>query len=139
MWHIYGGPDKYGVGVVSTVKAVIDNIEDEYIRSRTKAYEIKYVQHDKIYDGINGLVVNTRKKEWYDYEEEIRFIDYQGIELDDPGQSVSINIKPMITKIILSPYVEDWFLFIFQDLLEKYGLDRSLVVRSELRDTMLKK
>lgn len=137
MWHIYGGPDKYGIGVISTVQNVKDSIQDEYIKSRVEAYTIKYVPAYEIYDGLNGLIVNTRKKEWYDYEEEVRFIDYQGFVQDQTGEAVNIDVNLMIQQVILSPYVDDWFVAVIHDLLEKYGINKDLIIRSELRDSML--
>ncbi len=139
LWHIYGGSDKYGLAITSTVEKFKNSIADENIKSTTDAYLINYVEPYRTYDGINGLICNTRKKNWYDYEEEIRFINYQGYEVPNAGENVELDIVSMIDSIILSPYVDDWFIPAFKDLIQKYGLNPDIVKKSEIRDSMLNK
>lgn len=138
LWKIYLGNEPAGVAVVSTVGDFKASIKDKKERGFLTSFQVQYVPHDEEYDGINNMLLVTRKKQFYEYENEIRFNYYNG-NLDQPvGKSIALNPEVMINKIILSPYMPDWILSTFKGILEKYDLAHLPIESSIVRDSMLK-
>jgi len=48
------------------------------------------------------------------------------------GLDVSVKLKILIKKIVLSPYVKDWYEQTVRELLKKYGLEELKLSKSDL-------
>ncbi len=139
LWKIYLGSDKAGVAIVSSVESLMNSIRDPEHRNRITPYIVRYIPHDVFYDGINNMLLITRKKDFYSYEEEIRFNYYSGGDIEQPiGKYFVIDPKALIHKVILSPYMPEWIEKSMRNILLTYGFSSVLVNKSEVRDAMLR-
>ena len=139
LWKIYLGNEPAGIGLVSTVgnfKNSLSNAED---RDNITPYLVQYVNPNETYDAINNMLLVTRKKNFYEYENEIRFNYYLGGgDFEQPvGMPIKLNPKKLINKVILSPYMPFWIRSTFIDIIGRYGLNDLTIEESIVKDKML--
>ena len=122
MWKIYGGSTN-SIAIISTVKQLRDCISSyEILRDKFELDQVYYIDYEK--DDFEILPVKDRnysrffhKHKIYKYEQEVRgvielpeeIIHDNGIEVRNNGLCVSINIKDIVNKIIVSPESPTWF------------------------------
>jgi hypothetical protein len=138
LWKIYLGGDKIGVAIVSTIRAVKESISDENLIESIEAYAIEYVDPQDSSDQTNDLIQVTIKKNFYQYENEIRFVHRDNSGHDNSGSAISIDVDKMVNQIILSPYTPYWAEKSIKDLVEKYGINPNKITNSIVKDGMLK-
>lgn len=84
---------------------------------------------------FNGFDIVTYKRSSFEHEREIRAI-YWGIQntFEDIGEGVlvDIDISKLIKKVHISPYASPWLEEIILDLLDKYELAATPVIKSSL-------
>lgn len=140
LWKIYLGNEPAGIGLVSTVGDFKLSLKNEDDREHITPYQVQYVNPDETYDGINNMLLVTRKKNFYEYENEIRFNYYTGGgNFEQPvGRAIQLEPKQLINKVILSPYMPFWIRSTFEDIIKKYGLGDIQIAESIVKDKMLK-
>ena len=61
--------------------------------------------------------------------------DYQNpISNAHNGIPIKVNLDTLLKKIVISPTVNDYFNFSFEDLIKRYGIDPNIISRSEIVD-----
>lgn len=139
LWRIYLSKEESGIAIVSTVGDFLNSISDPKVKDFTDALVVRYVPHNKTFEGINNQLLASRKKDFYEYEEEIRF-NYQDpslIKTEQPkGLAINLDPSKLIKKIILSPYMPNWVEKSVRNILNKYGLGSIEIVQSEIKDNL---
>jgi hypothetical protein len=138
LWKIYLNNSKYGVAIVSTVEKVMESITDQEQKKYINPFAVTYVPPDYDYDGINADIAISRKKNFYQYEDEIRFALNYGGYSHDQGEAVGIEPSRLIEQIITSPYMPVWVEDMIKDVMGKYGLASVPIKPSIVKDTLLK-
>lgn len=146
MWRLYG-LSKNGVALV-TSKNKLETVGSKY------GYYIKEIEYIDFINKKANILVPTDvfhyKRLAFIHESEIRLIKTRyphngtengfpklsvpvnGKELSAEGNYIDIDLDNFFDKIIVSPYSEKWFFNVVINLTEKYGVDKSLVHKSEL-------
>jgi uncharacterized protein YfbU (UPF0304 family) len=127
MWHIYS--KKYGIAVETDCRRLKDIIKPYNGVVR----RVKYIDTDKCEDMIrSGLNVFdkkdfhmedifTLKPDFYEYEKEIRAIYTDTSK--EKYKEIKIDIKSLISSIIISPFASRWFGEMVRDIVfSKYDL-----------------
>lgn len=140
LWKIYLNNEQAGVAIVSTVGDFMKSVK-ESDKQHITPYQVRYVQPDVNYVGLNNMILATRKKNFYEYEQEIRFNYYTGggKDFEQPiGKLISVDPHALIKKIILSPYMPQWIEETLKSIIKKYGYSSLAISTSMVKDTMLK-
>lgn len=139
LWKIYLGNEPAGIGLVSTVGDFMKSLSNNEDRDNITPYLVQYVNPNETYVSINNMLLVTRKKNFYEYENEIRFNYYTGGgEIEQPvGMPIKLNPKKLIKKVILSPYMPFWIRSSFEDIISKFGLHDLTIEESNVKDKML--
>lgn len=139
LWRIYLSKEETGVAIVSTVGDFKQSIKDLEVKNNIEALTVKYLPHNKVYKGITNQLLASRKKNFYEYEEEIRF-NYSNPEYRETEhpERIPIKLNPfiLIKQIILSPYMPTWIENSFKHILGKYGLQDIEVRHSEIKENL---
>lgn len=147
MWEIYG-KNGQGIAIMSTVESLSQSLpgngvifqEIEYIDFINDRADIQ-IPHDTFkYKRIEFQSENEYRAALYslpDSGEVIDGIPEMGSVDDHPGfpehgLDVPVKLKILIKKIVLSPYVKDWYEQTVLELLKKYGLEELKLSRSDL-------
>lgn len=138
LWRIYMSGSKYGVAIVSTVGDFINSLTDHHEKANMKPFGVQYVNHDYSIDGINQDIAITRKKSFYDFEQEIRFASRLGGPEQPEGRSISIEPNHCIKEVICSPYMPPWVKHLLSETMKMYGYNTTVIRDSIVKDTMLK-
>ncbi len=135
LWKIYLGGNKNGVAIISNVGLLKKSLINPENLGRLYAYGIDYVSPDYTWHGLNSSIVASRKKQFYSYEEEVRF----AFEADNQpiGKAIKINPSILISEIILSPYMETWVKDLIVNILYEKNLSVIPLRDSIIRDRML--
>lgn len=136
LWKIYLNNEKYGVAVISTIKDFMESICENKHRDNIRPLKIEYVDPTLSLDGINVDIISTRKKKFYQYENEVRFRYYDGTEKKE-GISIKTEPKILINKIILSPFMPTWVNDTISAIMHSCNLDEIIIVNSAIKDTFL--
>lgn len=139
LWKIYLGNEPAGIALVSTVGNFMKSLKNESDKANITPYLVQYVNPFETYSGINNMLLVTRKKNFYEYENEIRFNYYTGGgKIEQPvGKPIQLDPKTLINKVILSPYMPFWIRSTFEDIIGKYGLHDLVIEESIVKDRML--
>lgn len=141
LWKIYLGNKQAGIGLVSTVGDFMQSITNDDDRDSITPYKVQYVNPNKKYNGMNNMILITRKKDFYTFENEIRFNYYEGggRDFEQPkGKAIALDPVKLIGKVILSPYMPIWIRNSLESILEKFNLQQIILEESLVRDKMLK-
>jgi hypothetical protein len=145
LWKIYLGKEKNGVAVKSTISSLIRAIKtggDPYPEEFFVG-KVKYRSHLK-QDELARLSVITTKKQFYDFEKELRvfIINYPLSEggTTPPydihaGRSVKIDAAVLIHDVYVSPFADSGYARDVGRLLKVNRLKVGLTKQSEIRDT----
>lgn len=141
LWKIYLGGDQAGVAIKSKVGYFMDSIKDKEVKNRIIPGRVFYVEHYKRFDLINSWVLASRKKDFYEYEQEVRFI-YESNGSQEQPEGVMVGIQPevMIEEIILSPYMPEWIESTMKSIISEFGYKGLLpkIKMSKVKDVLLK-
>lgn len=146
MWRLYG-LSKNGIAIV-TSQHKLENVGTE------NGY---YTEKVKYIDFINQKAQISTPTDVFHYkrlafihESEIRLIKthypptgiennvpknslpLKGKELSPNGDFIGLDLNEFLEKVIVSPYSDKWFVNVVKKLTKKYGVDVSLVSKSEL-------
>lgn len=131
MWKSYSSV-KNGIAIKSTVA----NLRNCY--SGTDTIYIAPVQYiDETTDSSQpaGAILNTlwfsiTKRNVFIQENELRLVYQSQSDLDE--YELPIDYKRLIQGIYIAPNAEPWFIGLIKKLLQKYGINNSMVSISEL-------
>lgn len=105
-----------------------DHVPEGYAyQFRRFFYKLKFFEYEK----EHRLIVNGERV-WDIFKDNPRFKN--GFITKDGfvnyGESISVNINKLITKIIICPDAHKWFTDLVIDIVKKHGLDESIVQES---------
>ncbi len=138
LWRIYLVGSKYGVAIVSTVVDFMSSINNKSEKEYITPFGIKYVTHDYKVDGINSEIAITRKKSFYNYEEEVRFALIYGGTEQPLGRAISVVPSTLIKEVICSPYMPGWVKDLLTQTLKSNNLSHIPIRDSIVKDSILK-
>lgn len=150
MWKLYSLTNQ-GIALKTTVGKLRNEIlkRDEEFEIR----RIEYIDHNYFRPETNNNLSMTEpifyKMKAFEYECELRvaFLDkkilqnvttiYEGENLEEyknplPGRNIPIDLAKIIDAIHISPVAPEWIESVVKSLLEKYGLNPKLVIRSSM-------
>lgn len=108
---------------------------------------VKYIDYDKdVIEDFDNYAPFFHKRKSFEHEREVRaiFIYFaeNEIPLDAsnpldarfhrPGHRVKVDVVRLIKHVFISPTSPQWYLKVVQDVCEKYGIDQSKVLQSDL-------
>ena len=128
MWRLYGKDE--GIAIRTTFK---DLSESFICESPIHIGQVKYIDYNT--DQIpqeNALLPLFHKRLIFEHEREVRAIsldpDIENMGLDNvvtnltPGKSFEVNISTLANEIVVSPYSEDWFKVLVEDIIKRLEL-----------------
>lgn len=142
-----------GLAIKTTVnrlkKSIENTIEDIYIGKiyyrdfkKTTFFELMREEQNLLFNGRGGTVnPHCYKRMDFEHEKELRlhFIDSpiphltKNVEKKEPLEfkRININIQDLIYELVISPFSDEWFKSLVEDILVKVGLDIK-VTKSEM-------
>jgi hypothetical protein len=139
LWKLYGGGLSEAVAVTTTVSRLVKASSSWTGYDCLEIKKVLYIEHDKkIPDGIYGLDSSLFgfKHRAYFFEKEVRIIMGKR-SLDGHGESpmsvkLPVDLNSFVRSIVVAPEADKWFVDLVKDLVEKYGINPSVVRRSKL-------
>ncbi len=141
LWTIYGKGDK-AVALRSTFARLRQafDIADHSIYIGT----VDYVDYDTEYiPAGNVFHPALYKRKGFEHEKELRAatmkiqlksnnaLDIEAIKATR-GLYISVDLQTLIERIYVAPTAPDWFLELVQSVVDKYGMNDTKIIRSEL-------
>lgn len=134
-----------GLAIKSTVKKLIKSLEcseeevhmgQVYYRDfkNTTFFELMREDQNQMFNGLGG-VVNPffYKRVDFEHEKELRlyYIDMpiphlirDGVEREPfEYKRINVNVSDLVGELVVSPFADDWFKSLIEDILRKVGLD----------------
>lgn len=123
LWKIYLGGIPEGIAIktsIGNLRNILNNQPDDYYIGRIE-YNSKKINFFK--DKVSNHTIILKKKEEYEYENEVRIYTINE-EHPDPLLFLPLpNIKKLIKELWVSPFVGDWFFEDIKLFLKKNGID----------------
>jgi len=136
MWKIFG-KSKNCVAITSTYKILKDNLPNNLMIGMINYVTDMYKEYtEKQLDNMHTYIMSKRKS--YNYEKEIRIIDYDTdryLEFlktkDDIGYIKTIpkvkyayfDIENIVDKIFISPAASVWYIDLIKDVCKRYNVN----------------
>lgn len=139
MWDLYG---KKGNGTVA-VKSSIGILKDELSATNgaIRISQINYIDWDSEALSHHPLQLCARKEKSYEHEAEVRAIIWRQDnenwvdEITDkttPVIQIPINIRKLITEVVVGPREMPWVATLVKDVMKRYGLQKPVKVSNKL-------
>lgn len=135
LWQIYSR-DK-GIAIQSTV-GKLKNCFRNYTESDVHLFQVKYIDYDKeAIDDIGWIFATSihKRKEFEDEKELRALISFSPAKKsyyeNKDGINVKVDVDTLIEQIYLSPQSPSWHFFLVENILERFGL-RKTVQKSKL-------
>lgn len=133
LWKIYSDFNK-GIMIMSSISRLVKGLEST--TEEIKLSEVHYLDYEKepMPDG-NTTYPFLHKQKSYSYEDEVRLIhevdsvgwkhDWSKEEVEE-GIFIKADLSIIINEIIVSPHAPNWFYKLVEDLVAKYGLNKTI-------------
>ncbi len=123
MWKLYTSALNQGVAIKTTYKKLYNALNRSPDISIGK---INYIDYTNNFAGINDSFWYKRKS--FEHEREVRAVmkDFRAVE--DFGKIIPVKLDILIDKVYLSPTSQSWFKELVQDVMNKYGLNKKILV-----------
>ena len=133
MWRLYAsGKESKGVAVKSTVGRL-----KIAIGKPVEIGRIEYIDYSKEWPNANEALWRKRLSFEYEHEVRVRIITEGGLSPNPPEfLTLPVNLYELIESVYVSPMAEPWFRDVVEDVLRKYGLEKT-VYHSALDDKAL--
>jgi len=139
LWNTFSSL-KDGVAIQTKVQNLIDSLDSSDERPIYLS-DVQYINYNdkstfqKTAWRVNSLAPHFSKREYFKSEKELRmmYVDPYGKFDDSPiGIEVQVNMQRLIEKVYVAPFSYPWLKEIVSNMLEKYSLDGSRVVKSSI-------
>lgn len=131
LWKIYSGFSN-GFMIKSSIYKLIESFKSS--NEEIQLSEINYLDYNKDhFPDLHKYYPFIHKRDAYSYEEEVRLIAIKnpesGYDYDwekekvQAGFYVSCDLNILIDEIVISPFSENWFYELVQDILTMYKMD----------------
>lgn len=129
MWKLYSKDTTNAIAIQTTYQHLYDALgKDPYIAIG----KVKYIDFMKSFSSINHPYWYKQKS--FDYEREVRAIAIRINEEGKHGVYYPVNVDLLIDNLYVSPYAPQWFYDVVQSVLDKYGLEKS-ILQSQMNAT----
>lgn len=139
MWRLYSDANK-GIAIQTSISSLTDSLQAEELIAIN---EVKYIDYsdEKLTPAdcvVNGRIVPYLKRNSFAHEKEVRLaitpkLIYSDIENYTPkGIRIKIDPVKLIEKIYISPYASQPYPSAVSAVLEKFNIDNSKLVISNL-------
>lgn len=137
MWKLYLKSDE-GIAIQSTFNCLVDSISDNPIDIQLG--KVKYIDYNtEVINLNNGFNQFIHKRKSFEHENELRAVIWTECATNkkiisdvDYGIKVKVDIKKLMQRIYICPSSPSWFSELVFSICEKYGIEKSLVVKSDL-------
>lgn len=121
MWKMYSKDVTNAIAIQTTAEHLYDAL---YSDPSIDIGKVKYIDYEKQFTSVNGAFWYKRKS--FAYEKEVRAI-IRRHDIKEKGIYVPVNIDKLIDKIYVSPYAPEWFVDVVKSVVEKYGVEASVL------------
>jgi hypothetical protein len=93
---------------------------------------------------VNSLIPVLLKRKSFEYEHEVRVVVWSGTEEEESAElnlaptaksfEIPVDLSELIDAVFLCPTSEPWLVDPIKELLKRFGLPNTLVIRSDLYD-----
>lgn len=129
LWEIYGKSEA-SVAVQTTIKRLRGEITEWHESGTTSLGKVEYIKHwrDPAIDILPYSNVFRYKVVAYEFEREVRIIhDRMGQNFEksekESGIHMPVQINQLLTRIVVSPSAQPWFIELVKDVMKKYGIN----------------
>ncbi len=140
MWELYGRDRNATVAIQTTAKIIQESIKKECpspsAMTPFHGLIIKNVAYQEADEPLKVMRYEDcffRKRRHFQFEKEVRILlntyDKHSPSLDTPvGHLLKADINQLVTKILVHPDCDDWFLDVVTSVVKKYGVKVKVVV-----------
>lgn len=129
MWKLYTSNLAEGIAIKSNYSKLyraLSKNPDIHIG------EVNYIDFKNQFAGVNDSFWFKRKS--FEHEKEVRALTFELFKSKETGLSIPVDLRILIDKVYLSPTSQKWFRDLTQNVMEKYGLRKKLVVSEILAE-----
>lgn len=136
MWKVYS--ENFGVCIQSTYEKLYESFEDDtynFCDEKQKIYIGKVFYINRFNESLpkgNFFWSYVHKGREFSYEQELRCLVSQENVNNDLFKKLKVNLDILIDKIYINPFSPPWFEDNIKNLCEKYNINQSKVIKSNL-------
>jgi len=147
MWKLYGTQSS-NIALITTVDRLRQSMA-AFPEPKVYCGRVKYIDYRKDHiDTSNLFNYFIHKRRSFSHEQEVRLLVMDlpvkdGTVVFDENRLISginldINLEQLIVQILVSPKAPAWYVTAISEVVGKYSISKSLVIRSSLEDGPLR-